>query len=351
MTLRQRTEWFRGSKPGSVSDDSWNQTVDVVRESWLKRGFFDDAGKAVVPDTAAKAPVTKAPAEAPVDQPPPARVAPTEAQPEPSKPPATEVPGDEVLGTEADEIASVIDDLIPSKSVDVEALERTALGGTKSQRAKRVDQLMDTEWNHKVAASNFLETGEIPETITSKTARDAIERAASVQKQQFTDQMMSSDIGILTRLSEKGRLPKWQKDILDESLKVRTRASELPVEKFGKLTEPEQAQLKSFGWEHVPQTHEELRGIQSSLLALDKIETVPALTRWLNRNTEVVGNAQKWVSRNPPSPYWESGRLNIPGVKAAIRAQYPDQRVVDGTKQTIGDALKINKSDPLGPCA
>ena len=157
-------------------------------------------------------------------------------------------------------------------------------------------------------------------------------------------------------MKKKGRLPPWQQKIVDETLEAK-KAKPL-TDAFKSLSKEERNRLNSLGWEHVPQTSQDLQRVHTAFLALDKVDTVPALTRWIKRNTDIVGDVQDWIGQKPMSPYWEpnpfnqSGyRLNIDRIKAVLKSRYPDQRAIDGTRQTIGDALKVNKSDPLGPCA
>jgi hypothetical protein len=258
----------------------------------------------------------------------------------------------------------------------IEGLQITKAGETPAQRSTRVTDLMYAEWNEKIAASQLLETGEIPEQITSVAVRDEITHKASMYQRDFTDRLQSSDIGILTKMQKKGRLPSWQKTILDDTIEARKTSAMGPQERLKALPQAERARLNELGYDHVPQTVNELKRVHSELLALDKIRTVPALTAWLKRNTDIAGDPQDWIGRNLPtgktyqdatgktvekhvmSPYWESRpfyesgrRLNIDRIKSVLKARYPDQRFVDGTKQTIGDALKVNERLPVGACA
>ena len=266
---------------------------------------------------------------------------------------------------------------------DVEALERAAIDGleiakageTPVQRSARVTDLMYSEWNEKVAASSLLETGEIPEQITSVAARDEVAHKASMYKRDFSDRLMSSDMSILETMSKKGRLPQWQKTILDETIETRKVTNAAPEERLASLPKEERVRLNELGYDHVPQTVEDLKRVHTEMLALDKVKTVPELTKWLKRNTDIVGDPQEYIGRSIPtgktytsplgtfekhvmSPYWEprpfyetGRRLNIPRIKSVIKAQYPDQRIADGTNQTIGDALRINDKSPVGACA
>ncbi len=266
--------------------------------------------------------------------------------------------------SETKKALATLDDWTPSPK-DIDTMERQVLksgvvrvGETPAKRAERVKTLIDAEWNHKIAASTFLETGKVPKEIVGREAREQVKHIASVYQRQFLDHTLSSDIGGLTRMKKKGRLTPWQQKIVDESLEARKVDIRTPVDDFKALPKAERTRLNNLGWDHVQQTPTELRRVQSSLLALDRVDTVPALTKWLKRNVDIVGDVQDWIGRKAPrSPYWEPKpfyeagyRLNIPRIKAAIRARYPDQRFVDGTKQTISDALRINKRDPLGPC-
>ena len=58
MTLKQRTIALEQMQPTQVTEAVWDDTVRAARDNWIRRGFFDEAGKPVLDATAAPSRLT-----------------------------------------------------------------------------------------------------------------------------------------------------------------------------------------------------------------------------------------------------------------------------------------------------
>jgi len=276
---------------------------------------------------------------------------------------------------------------------DVETLQREAVkvlgdakpGETYQQRSNRLNELLYNDWNNRVAASHLLDTGEVPTHITDPVVRTDVESTANYFRRGFQDRLSMADDSILTDMSKKGRLPAWQKKMVDETLTTRkTGQTTVRRERFEALPKEERTRLRHLGWETVPQDAATLRRVTTELDNLRDISDVPSLSNWLHRNADIVGDPAQYIGRKlktgttymdtegklvektTMAPYWERKSfhentriLNIGRIKQEVLSRFPDQRSVDGTSQDLGQTLRRGKSElakkrekpPLGSCA
>ena len=207
------------------------------------------------------------------------------------------------------------------------------------------EKMLAVDYNQKIAAANFLDTGKMPEHIRMGETKDEIARVAQQYKTAFETRVgMASD----DTLRELKTVPKWQKEIVDATLEQRARSNEQVSLAWKALPKEEVQRLNTLGWMRIPEKPAAQEGVVRALKQLEDIQTKEQFLAWAKRkgNREIVGDPMAFVGENIPTghtygtgkrvykqmassdyyqsqPFYENReQLNIEGIKNAIRDRF-----------------------------